>query len=91
MSDLAREVVERVAEVTGTEPTSLPPLHGAIHADALESIFSPSPDGARRTEGTLSFAYAGCQVVVQSAPDSEPDLAIVYARTAEEGGEATVG
>lgn len=57
---IAEEVVESVADETGTDPLSLPPLAETLDPDALNALI----DGL--ADGTVSFRYAGCDVTVES-------------------------
>jgi len=70
-------VVMTVAAVTGTDPTSLPPLYHAIDPDALDSLFSSPRDVGDRV-GRTTFQYAGCAVTVASDGDVlvEPDAIV---------------
>ena len=62
---IIHEVVESVAATTGQDVDALPPLHDAVDPDALESLFSPLADETPRGPGTVTFAYAGCEVTVR--------------------------
>ncbi len=74
MSDtLCSRIVTAVADETGTEPASLPPLYEAIDPEALEALYdhSSGPRAARRSDPTVQFRYAGRVVIVWSATDIE--------------------
>lgn len=59
-------VVSAVADATDTDPLELPPLSNAINPEALNDLVS-----AERSPGleSISFAYAGYDVVVSGAGD----------------------
>lgn len=58
-------VIEAVAAATGSEPETLPPLHGVIDSDALDGLMgSGTADDAVPVR--LSFTYAGTEVTVSS-------------------------
>ncbi|WP_254839098.1 HalOD1 output domain-containing protein [Natronomonas marina] len=54
-------LVEAVAAATGRRTTDLPPLHGTVDTDALDTLL----DG-RSSSVTVSFRYAGTGVTVTS-------------------------
>lgn len=54
-------VIERVAAHAGDDSLDLPPLYDAVDPDALDALV------ATMAEGTVSFAYAGNEVSVDSA------------------------
>lgn len=64
---LSVALVNSVAELTGREVSSLPPLHESIDPDALERLFEPTATGPR--VGTIEFRYAGYFVTVARATD----------------------
>ncbi|WP_233710757.1 HalOD1 output domain-containing protein [Natronococcus pandeyae] len=64
---LSVALVRSVAELTGREVSSLPPLHESIDPDALERLFEPTATGPRI--GTIEFRYAGYLVTVARATD----------------------
>lgn len=53
------DVVERVAEVHGTDPASLPVLYESIDPDALDQLLSTS-------DVRIQFEYAGYYVSVET-------------------------
>jgi hypothetical protein len=70
--ELSVTVVHAVLEVTGADPLDVN-LNEAVHPDALNRIFDP-PDGGRSgTDGTLTFAFAGCRVTVESSGEIRVD------------------
>ena len=74
MSDtLCSRIVTAVADETGIEPASLPPLYEAIDPEALEALYdhSSGPRAGERSEPTVQFRYAGRVVIVWSATDIE--------------------
>jgi hypothetical protein len=63
--ELSVTVVHAVLDATAKEPTDLN-LNDAIHPDALNRIFGPKHDGTTRDDGTITFEFAGCLVVVDA-------------------------
>jgi hypothetical protein len=59
-------VVSVVADAAGTDPLELPPLSNAINPEALNDLV-----GAGRRSGleSVSFEYAGYDIVVSGADD----------------------
>ena len=57
--ETSRAVVAAVAEAAGTAPTALPSLTDVVDPDALDALFSGD-----RTDGEVSFRYAGYRVTV---------------------------
>ncbi len=76
------QVVWAVAEETGADPTSLPPLNHVIDTDALNALFRPASNVGRpgRPDCELRFSYAGQDVLVRgeeitvggTGPPSDP-------------------
>lgn len=59
-------VVSAVADVTGREPTELPPLQRHVDADGLNSLLTRGAvDGTGPIQ--VSFSYAGVRVTIDSA------------------------
>lgn len=65
-TSVCERVVEGVAEITGRPLGELPALAAVIDPDALETVFSPVQQAMATPDGTVSFEYAGCLVVVRS-------------------------
>ncbi|MDG5761945.1 hypothetical protein QA600_21725 [Natronococcus sp. A-GB1] len=61
-------VVSAVADAAGTDPLELPPLSNVINPEALNDLV-----GAEKSSGleSISFEYAGYDVVVSGAGDIE--------------------
>ena len=59
VDEASRRVVESVADAAGTAPTALPSLTDVVDPDALDALFSGD-----RTDGEVSFRYAGYRVTV---------------------------
>lgn len=65
--DLTTQVVQRVAEKEGVDPTDLSePLDEVVDPDALEALFSNRADGYQRGAGTIQFTYHGYEIIVDS-------------------------
>jgi hypothetical protein len=63
--DLCLAIVAAVADVTGREPTTVPPLYPTVDVDALGRLLRD----ARGSEVRVTFDYAGCAVAVSSDGD----------------------
>lgn len=61
-------VVNAVARATGTDPSKLEPLAGAVDPDMLERLVADAGAG-RADGGTIAFTMAGCRVEVDSGGD----------------------
>jgi hypothetical protein len=60
-------VVEAVCRVVGESPTAIDPLAGVIDPEALDALFRPTGRGPARADGTVTFAFCGCEVVVEGS------------------------
>lgn len=56
-------VVAVIATAEKRDPRELEPLHNTIDTDALDSLFSTTPNGGQRS-GCISFPYEGFEVTV---------------------------
>lgn len=66
-TDFTTQVVERVAEREGVDPTELrAPIDEVINPDALDSLFATRPDGQPRDGGRIRFTYLGYEVTIVS-------------------------
>lgn len=61
---ITTSVVVSVSAVSGVEPTALPPLQRTLDTDALEAVVGSAREAD--TELTVTFAYAGFHVTVDS-------------------------
>lgn len=62
---VTRDVVAAVADATGRDPETLPPLYGAVDPDALEALVNRPPQiGRDPSEIEVTFGYADCVVTV---------------------------
>lgn len=68
---LAEKVVTAVADAANTSPNELPPLYEVIEPDALNRLFAPTYTGNSRSEGRITFLYAGYRVVINSSSIEE--------------------
>ena len=60
-------VIERIAQLEGTDPIELtPPLYTAVDPDALDSLFHSATTDEPNPSGRVSFAYRGYDVTVRS-------------------------
>ena len=57
-------VTSAVETVSGRDVTDLPPLHDVVDVDALDKLFRPRRSGERRTNGSVTFQFAGYTVTV---------------------------
>lgn len=58
-----------VAAELNADRTEIDPLYSVVDPDALDALFEPGPFGAERDQGTVTFAMAGCEVVVRADGD----------------------
>ncbi len=58
-------VVTVVSSVKDTDETTLKPLGEEIDTDALQQLFSPTPD-SKTPKGYLEFTYEDCLVTISS-------------------------
>lgn len=65
-NELTTDIVCKVAEVSNTAPTTLPPLYSVIDTDALNALVSRSHDSRL---DSITFQYHGYTVTVTSAGD----------------------
>lgn len=74
-TSMSQRIVERVADVTGTDPIELEPLYERVDPECLDSLFDETSPAADRHRGHLAFPMAGCRVVVwaDGSIDVEPD------------------
>lgn len=57
-------VVEAVATATQCRQTDLTPLYGTVDPDGLDRLLAGGSHSGRET--TVSFTYAGCELVLDS-------------------------
>lgn len=57
---MSMEVVRVVADATGRDETTMPPLYDYIDPDALDAVTN------RMSEGKIEFRYADCAITVTS-------------------------
>lgn len=62
---VADAVVFSVAEILDQDPLSLPPLGQVVDTDSLANIFRST--GSSQSDASISFAYSGFVVTVQSS------------------------
>ena len=62
-------VLIAVADAKECTPDDLEPLYNVINPEALDELFAPQADGTTRSQGSVSFQYAGYQVTVSSEGD----------------------
>lgn len=60
------EIVERAAEVSGTDPLEMPPMSSAVDLEALDRLFDRDPTSYPELRGSLAFRYAGCEVEIHA-------------------------
>ncbi|MFD1643615.1 HalOD1 output domain-containing protein [Halohasta litorea] len=77
---VSKRVINRVADVTGTDPLELEPLYYCVDPDCLNSIFENNKSTPSQCGGHVQFSMAGCQVIVNadgsvdvSTQPEEPD------------------
>lgn len=59
-------VVDTVARARDVDSLDLPPLYSVVDPDALNALFSRTPDRPTPADGTVTFPYAGYSVTVRS-------------------------
>lgn len=57
---ISEQIIQTVATTTNSDALELPPLYDAIDPDALDALV------AQMSDGTVSFTYAGYNIVVGS-------------------------
>lgn len=63
---LSTTVVLAVGRVLGTDLAGLPPLNELVDPDGLDRLFTPDHPDHGRTEGRLTFPYAGLRVTIDA-------------------------
>jgi hypothetical protein len=63
---LSLTITEAVIAQIDLTRDELPPLYDVIDPDALENLFSPRTSGAARTDWSVVFQYAGCNITVRA-------------------------
>lgn len=63
-STIDTTVIEAIAAVTDSDPTEIPPLYDVVDPEALGDLFARPrrAEYRNRTEGTVAFQFAGCEV-----------------------------
>lgn len=61
---VSQEVISAVANVTGSDPTSLEPLYQVIDPDALDTLLESNGPSHNRSPVRISFNYCGCEVEI---------------------------
>jgi hypothetical protein len=88
----SRSVVAAVAEATGADPKTMPPLYDVVDPDALDQLFGSDTGESSRNDG-VSFRFSGCGVTVYAdgrtavsrptvfaCPDPPGDLGVLAGR-----------
>lgn len=70
--ELSVTVVHAVLDATGKGTTDVN-LNDALNPDALNRLFGPKHDGTPRDDGTITFPFAGCNVVVDAGGEVRVD------------------
>lgn len=61
------QIVYAVADETGRDPNTLPPLHNVVNPDALNKLVNRPPSMTRKgTDVEVTFEIADCTVTVSS-------------------------
>lgn len=58
-------VVDKMSEMTQTDPLELPPIFDVLDPDSLNTLFNGSPSSQPQTETFVIFEYIGHQVTVK--------------------------
>lgn len=56
-NDLVTTIIQETGEVTGEDPSELPPLYESVDPDALEAI--------EKDVECVRFTYADCEIVIK--------------------------
>lgn len=66
-AELSTTLVHAISDVSGIDVTDTGfTLNDFVDPDALDRLFESKADGTPRTNGSLSLAVLGCQVVIHS-------------------------
>lgn len=61
------QIVNAVADETGRDPNSLPPLYSVVNPDALNTLLTREPTMMREADDVeVTFEFADCTVTVSS-------------------------
>ncbi|SIR67061.1 hypothetical protein SAMN05421858_3253 [Haladaptatus litoreus] len=63
---LSTRVLTAVADAEQCTPADLETLYNVINPEALDELFASKANGTPRTNGSVSFQYAGYQVTVSN-------------------------
>ena len=66
LHSLSTRVLTTVADANECTPDDLDTLYNVINPEALDELFAPRADGTTRSQGSVSFQYAGYWVTVSS-------------------------
>jgi Halobacterial output domain 1 len=61
---LTERVVAAIADANNTSVNDLPPLYEVVNPDALDNLFARTSAGNIRSDGHVTFMYAGYEVTV---------------------------
>ncbi|NHN42755.1 hypothetical protein G9C85_14105 [Halorubellus sp. JP-L1] len=63
---VSMRVVDRVADVTGTDPLDLEPLYDVVDPDHLDALFERNDGVGDQRGAEVRFVMEGCDVVVSA-------------------------
>lgn len=66
---LCEQVVAAVADAADTSSCELDPLYEVVNPEALNHLFAPTYEGGTRSDGRVTFEYAGHEVLIHSTGD----------------------
>lgn len=61
---LTEQVVAAVTDASNSSVSDLPPLYEVVNPEALDNLFAQTSAGNIRSDGHVTFAYAGYHVTV---------------------------
>lgn len=64
-------IVAAILAIEDADPIDLDPLYDVVDPSALDELFQPKCDGSIRSGGSVSFEYAGYEVVYDADADLE--------------------
>jgi hypothetical protein len=65
-TSLTERVVTAITDAADSSPDDLEPLYAIVDPDALDRLFAPTTQGDTRSDGQVTFSYAGYHVTVTS-------------------------
>lgn len=71
------QIVNAVADETGCDPNTLPPLYSAVNPDALQTLLArPSSMTHEAADVEVTFEFADCTVAVSSTGEVDVSVGV---------------